>query len=72
MQESGLNQTGGDMSSKLKSILLFVGNAVLEGLVLGLILVIAMRLGFAGRAFTQKKAGNKPAFLGSEADVFIP
>ena len=36
------------MSSKLKSILLFVGNTVLEGLVLGLILVIAMRLGFVG------------------------
>ena len=36
------------MSSKLKSILLFVENAVLEGLVLGLILVIAMGLGFVG------------------------
>ena len=33
------------MSSKLKSILLFVGKAVLEGLVLGLILVLALRLG---------------------------
>lgn len=36
------------MSSKVKSILLFVGKAVLEGLVLGLILVIAMRLGLVG------------------------
>lgn len=33
------------MSSRIKVVLLFVAKAVLEGLVLGLVLVAAMRLG---------------------------
>lgn len=33
------------MSSRMKAVLLFVAKAVLEGLVLGLVLVAAMRLG---------------------------
>ena len=33
------------MSSRMKVVLLFVAKAVLEGLVLGLVLVAAMQLG---------------------------
>lgn len=33
------------MSSKTKAVLLFLGRAILEGIVLGIILVIAMKLG---------------------------
>lgn len=33
------------MSSKKKAVLLFLGKAILEDIVLGIILVIAMKLG---------------------------